>query len=314
MYHFIVNPVSKSGRGLHLWKTIIEPTLQQKKIVYQVHLSERAGEIPHLAKQIAKEAGEEPVTMVILGGDGSFNEALQGISDFSGIHFGYIPTGSSNDLARDLGIPQDPLYALERILNASTVHPMDLGCVSYREEGNNGSEGKRLFAVSCGIGFDAAVCADAMHSKMKDFLNKIHLGKLTYMGIALKQIFTARRPEAVLTLDDNSKVFLKKFLFTACMNHRFEGGGFRFCPDADDQDGILNLCTVSGLSKPMVCLALPSAFPGKHYRFKGVKAYRGQTVHIHTGEPLWVHTDGEAFIKTTDITFSCLPQALHMIY
>ena len=314
MYHFIVNPVSKSGRGLHLWKNVIEPALQQKKVVYQSHLSEKAGEIPHLARQIAEEAGGEPVTMIILGGDGSFNEALQGISDFAGITFGYIPTGSSNDLARDLGIPQDPLCALERILDAPKVHPMDLGCVAYRTSENNGTEQKRLFAVSCGIGFDAAVCADAMHSKLKDFFNKIHLGKLTYMGIALKQIFAAKRPDAVLTLEDGSEISLQKLLFTAFMNHRFEGGGFRFCPDADDKDGILNLCAVSRLSKPMVCLALPSAFPGKHYRFKGVESYRGKTVRIHTQEPLWVHTDGEAFIRTTDITVSCLPQALHMIY
>lgn len=60
---------------------------------------------------------------------------------------------------------------------------MDLGTVTY-EDGQS-----RLFCVSCGIGYDAAVCEEALHSKMKNVLNKIGLGKLTYLSIGPETAF-----------------------------------------------------------------------------------------------------------------------------
>ena len=128
------------------------------------------------------------------------NEALQGIADPSKVILGYIPTGSSNDLARDLGIPKEPKAALDLILRNAAPRVMDLGRLTYLDEDQ--PEESRLFAVSCGIGFDAAVCAEAMHSPIKDTMNRIGLGKLTYLGIALKQLITARKVSCTLTLED----------------------------------------------------------------------------------------------------------------
>ena len=77
---------------------------------------------------------------------------------------------------------------------------MDLGRLTYLDEDQ--PEESRLFAVSCGIGFDAAVCAEAMSSRIKDTMNRIGLGKLTYLGIALKQLITAHKVSCTLTLED----------------------------------------------------------------------------------------------------------------
>lgn len=73
----------------------------------------------------------------------------------------------------------------------------------------------------------------------------------------------------------------------------YEGGGFKFAPLADYRDGLLDLCVVGDLSKALILLALPTAFFGRHYMFRGITAYRARKVEIQTSAPLWVHTDGK---------------------
>lgn len=299
MYHFIINPASRSGKGLKIWKEQVEPLLHEKHVAYRCHFSERPGNVAKLVSEILASAKEFPVPMIILGGDGTVNEALQGITDTSKVILGYIPTGSSNDLARDLRLPKEPSAALKLILKNDSAKPMDLGTVTY-PDGET-----RRFCVSCGMGFDAAVCQEALHSKLKKVMNKVGLGKLTYLGIALKQLFAAKAISGKLALGGDTYVNIGNMLFTACMLHRFEGGGFMFAPDADDRDGILNICAVGDLPKLLILLALPTAFKGKHYRFKGVTPYKAGKLIIEASSPLWVHTDGEVTRKSSRITVTC---------
>ena len=302
MYHIIINPASRSGRGAKIWSEQIEPALKESNAVYQTYFSKKAGEVKHLAAQITAEHPDDPdLKLIILGGDGTVNETLQGIADPSKVILGYIPTGSSNDLARDLNIPKEPKAALDLLLRDAAPRVMDLGRLTYLDADQ--PEESRLFAVSCGIGFDAAVCAEAMHSPIKDTMNRIGLGKLTYLGIALKQLITARKVSCTLTLEDTvhnrqENLALPRFLFVTCMSHRYEGGGFMFCPSADDHDGVLDLCSVGNISKGLVLLALPTAFFGKHYFVKGINAHTATRMSITTSSPLWVHTDGEVTRKS----------------
>ena len=105
MYHIIINPASRSGRGAKIWAEQVEPALKAGNTEYQTYFSGKAGEVRQLAAQITAEHAAEPdLTLIVLGGDGTINETLQGIADPSKVILGYIPTGSNNDLARDLGI------------------------------------------------------------------------------------------------------------------------------------------------------------------------------------------------------------------
>ena len=106
---------------------------------------------------------------------------------------------------------------------------------------------------------------------------------------------------------------MKHMLFIASMLHRYEGGGFMFCPDANPGDGLLNICAVGDLPRLLILCALPTAFWGKHYIFKGIDAYTASRIKIETSIPLWVHTDGEVGRQTTSYTIECNPQALNII-
>ena len=241
MHHLIINPASKSGKGVHIFERL-EPYLIKQKADYQTYFTTGNGDATIFIREIIDTSVVIPVKVIVLGGDGTINEVLQGIDDFSKVILGYIPTGSSNDLARDLQLSKDPIVNLNSILDGKKTVTMDIGQITY-EDGSS-----RKFAVSGGIGFDAAVCEEAMYSAIKDFLNHIGLGKLTYLGIALRQLFTAKKASCDLYIDDNDPIHINRLLFIASMVHKYEGGGFLFCPEASYKDGLLDICAVGNIS------------------------------------------------------------------
>lgn len=307
MYHFIVNPVSRSGKGLKLWQQQIEPELKTQNIEYSVEFSKERGDVTNIVAKISSAAKNEiNCIIVILGGDGTVNDAVQGIKDFENTTLAYIPTGSSNDFARDLKLPKSVKKNLRRILSAKAPVLMDVGQVETER-------GTRRFAVSSGLGFDGAVCQKSVHSILKKRLNKIGLGKLTYLGIALNQIINAPKVDAEITFADGKKVNAKNLLFFAAMVHKYEGGGFKFCPKADAYDGELDFICAANKTVPGILLALPTAFFGFHSIFKGIDIYRFKTAEIKTSIPLWLHTDGEVGYKAQYLNFSQVDEKLKFI-
>lgn len=316
MYYFIVNPTSKTGRGEKYWKRV-KKILDEKKIEYQVQISERAGHVEQLARNLCSSKKEEKIHIVILGGDGTVNEAMQGIEDFDNVIFSYIPTGSSNDLARDLNISKNPEEALEGILRAKKERFMDIGLVHYETAFRQNEPVQipdRKFMVGCGIGYDAAVCEESLRSELKKILNKLKLGKLTYLGIALKQLIQTEMIDGKIILDDTKEIPVKKLIFAVAMVHHYEGGGFKFCPDALDNDGLLDFCMGSDAGKLRMLRILPTAFGGNHVRFKEIKMFRAKKAVIEVEKPMWVQTDGEVKAQTTRMVVSDLGKKVHFVY
>lgn len=303
MYYFIVNPNSRSGNGRIIWNAV-EQILEQEQAEYRVFFTSCRYHATRLAQEIT--SSKEKLTLVAVGGDGTVNETVNGIQDFSRVTFAYIPTGSSNDFARSLGLPSDPREAILNILHPSRYQKIDLGLASYGDR-------RRYFAGSCGCGFDAAVCHEAIASHMKDVLNQFKLGKLTYIGIALKQILLFRPFPMTLTLDNGKKLRFDRTYFVSPLNCAYEGGGLKLCPKAKADDGLLDLCVVEGLSKLVIALMFPTAYVGRHTIFRGIHMYRIKTVEIHTDQTVSLHTDGEPEYVKEDVHISCIPQCLTLI-
>ena len=106
MYYFIINPHSKSGYGMSIWKRA-EAILKEREVSYEARFTEYTGHAKKLAEQIANLS--RPCTLGVLGGDGTLNEVINGLAetDFSHITLGYLPTGSGNDFARALNLSCD---------------------------------------------------------------------------------------------------------------------------------------------------------------------------------------------------------------
>jgi len=320
MYHIIVNPASKTGKGLKIWKTLL-PVFKKQNIKYQVQFTTGLDSATQITHQLTASI-TSPIILIVLGGDGTINEVIQGLSNHHLVKIGYIPTGSSNDLARSLNISKNPLKALETITNNPVATFLDIGRVNFLSgyhrltnipitKDDNIS---RLFAVGFGIGFDAAVSESAINSPIKGFLNGIGLGKLTYVVIALIQLMKAPHASCDIFLDHGKKVHFKKFLFIAAMVHTYEGGGFKFCPDADPQDDYLDICVAGNINFSKACVIIPSAFKGKHVKFGDVHIYRSKNITIKSSLPLWIHTDGEVNIAASHITLSSIAKRVQFIF
>ena len=302
MYYFIVNPASRSGKGLRVWDQI-EPILQGKNIEYEALMLDGPEDAARAAGHICAHT---PCTAVVLGGDGTVNEFINGLTDFSGITFGYIPTGSGNDFGRGMHLPVRPMDALEIILSPSRTREVNIGCASSGEK-------KQYFAVSAGFGYDAAVCYAVENAPGKSFMNAIHAGKFVYLFHALRMLFTIPRFDARLVTDEGELVTYHNVYFAAAMNTKYEGGGFMFCPKASPVDNCLDIILAEGISRLRVLTLLPLAFFGKHVGKQGIHIMRCRRVVLHADSEECVHTDGEHFGFTKKITFEVLPQKLNMI-
>ncbi len=305
MYYFIINPHSKTGRAKELWN-ILKQFLDEHQIQYEAYFTKEVGHATKIAERLCTTiAGTKQI--VIVGGDGTANEVINGLSNYNEVLLGYIPLGSSNDLARGLKLPKDPKEALELIIHPKFYRFVDHGQLTF-----NKTKETRRFAVSSGIGFDAAVCENILTSPLKKVLNKIKLGKLTYILVAVKQILTYPHVEAEIIVDSFEHIHVKKLVFIASQIHKYEGGGLLMAPDAKDDDQQLSVCMVSNISRFKILFMMPTIFFGKHTKIKGIRMITCKTLQVKTKHPVVAHTDGEIAGYHDDFTITCYSDQVRM--
>ena len=115
MLYFIVNEKSRSGRGAQIWKEV-QRELVKRGIHYRHYVTEHEGHATRLAVEICAKTDDD-ICLAVVGGDGTANEVINGITHPEKVRFGLIPTGSGNDLARGLKLSGTPLENLARMLS-----------------------------------------------------------------------------------------------------------------------------------------------------------------------------------------------------
>lgn len=241
MIYFIVNTSSRTGKGMSVWREARE-VLRKRNASYKAFSTKYKGHATKLAEKISS-LPEDEINLVVVGGDGTVNEVINGIRDFGKVRFGVIPTGSGNDYARGLNLKGTTEDYVNKIVDSVDTEVIDIGCVRW-----NGGGNQRYFAISAGIGLDAIVCKKALTSKQKNFLNKLHLGKLTYLLLTVETLFCMETARVKAKFDDEDKSF-EKLIFAAAMNFRAEGGGVPMAPKADAKDGKLSMCLAHGIPR-----------------------------------------------------------------
>ena len=303
MYHFIANPNARSGQGLALWEKI-KLKLIAEHIDYQIHFTHHR----HHATEFAAEltAPGDPVTIVVLGGDGSVDEVICGLQNLSRVTLGYIPIGSGNDFGRGLALPSDTMKALDLVLHSEQTRKINLGVLHYHDKVHR-------FAVSSGIGYDAAICHQLCISRVKVFFNRLGLGKLAYAACSLYRLRRCQPDEMEILLDDTKRLHFKRVFFASAFNLPYEGGGCKFCPDAKPDDDLLDFIVIANVPKIIALAILPTVFSGKHTRLPGVHIFRCKKAEVHSKIALPVHSDGEPIYLQKDVSFSLEPETLKII-
>lgn len=301
-YEFIVNLHSRTGKAEEIWRGL-EQILIDEKVDYRVHVTQYVHHGIEIARDLTAD-GEEHF-LVVGGGDGTINEVLNGICDLSKVTFGYLPLGSANDFARGLGVNAEPETILRAILASDATEAIDIGEVICGED-------TRRFVISAGAGIDAAVCREALTSKLKAFLNRFHLGSLTYGMLTVVKLFRAPFISGTVAMEDGREIFMKRIIFAAAMNFPYEGGGVPMAPRANATDGKLSACLVYGIPHFLCFLAFPFLLAGKHEKIRGFEIVDAEEFRVHFDAPMVVHADGEDCGDQADVIFRCAPHALVM--
>ncbi|HEX3179944.1 MAG TPA: lipid kinase [Beijerinckiaceae bacterium] len=228
--------------------------------------------------------------VVIAGGDGTLNAAAPGLLS-SALPLGIVPAGTANDLARTLGIPDDPIEALD-IIARGEERRVDIGRVN-----------DHLFFNVASIGLSVAL-ARAMSRETKR-----RLGRLSY-GLAALRVMSRARPFSALIVSEGDVARVKTFQI-AVGNGRYYGGGNAVEKSAEIDDGRLDLYSLEMDNLWKLAWMAPSFRSGEHGAFEEVRAVRGRNFEIHTRRPRRVNADGE-ILTTTPARFSIIPGAIRV--
>lgn len=281
----LVNPHSAGGRALKLLPRV-EQELDALRIPFRV---ERTGSLEDGVERAlrAVEAAEVPV---VVSGDGLVG-AIGGAMAGSETPLGIVPGGRGNDLARVLGIPDDPAGAVA-VLAAGQTRRIDVG------EAN----GKRFLGI-VSVGFDSECNRVANETR---FIRS----NLVYVYSLLRTLL-AWKPARFTIQAGEERVRITGYSISIA-NSRAFGGGMYIAPDAELDDGEFDIVAVGEIGKLRFVGNLPKVFKGTHVEEDEVRVFRAPQVELSASRPFPVYADGE-HLTELPVSLRVLPGALSVL-
>ncbi len=310
----IVNPAAGGGRAGRI-APAAERALRDRGLTVR-----RADtrDLDH-ARELGAEAARAGETVVALSGDGLLGVLADVLRDQAGAVLGIIPGGRGNDLARVLGIPDDPAAAAAIIADGYS-RPVDLGLV----DGAGADDRGRAFVGIASAGFDSDANRIANQAPA-------WLGGLVYVYGALRALASWRPARFEIELDPLDETGEPGGLDGSCesgkpgerrvfsaisigaANSKAYGGGMRAAPDAMLDDGLLEVVVVESVSKlAFLTRILPKVFKGTHVHEPGVSVFRAHQICLSADRPFTMYADGDP-IGELPVRVSALHGAVTML-
>ncbi len=281
----LVNPSAGGGRALKRLPLALAE-LGRLGATYRV-LETRS--LDH-AREQARAAAEDGTTVAALGGDGLLREVACALCH-SASSMAILPGGRGNDLARVLGIPTDPAAAA-RIAVEGKERMIDVAKV----DGN-----PYLGIASFGFDSDAnRIANDA----------RVVRGNLVYLYAALRALMSYK--PARFTIDVDGERYEIDGHSVAIANSRAYGGGMFIAPNAELDDGALDVVMIERTSKLRLLRSLPKVFKGTHVDDPNVQVRRGPVVAVAADRPFDIYADGDP-VGAVPATVSVEPRCLRVI-
>ena len=283
--HFIVNEKAGNGKGSLRWNTI------EKQITFPYKLFKTTG--PESATSYVKSIPEhnECHLVIAIGGDGTIHEVINGAAYRSDLIIGFIRAGSGNDFARGIQCFHS-IQEVERFIKTGTeAQSIDLGKI-------NGTSLDRYFVNNCGLGFDAYVSHLVNTSQVKKVFNRLYLGRLSYIYIMLRALFTYE-PFELEIVQKNERRYYKNVWFVTGSNQPYFGGGMKISPLSNIADSKLEVTVVSNLPRWKFVLLFLTVYKGNHLQYKEVEQFTFEEAILRPNVSVHCHTDGESYVLDT---------------
>lgn len=299
----IVNPYAGNRRAGKHWPQV-ELRLREFFPDMQAHLTTR----PQEATEVARQSLAEGFDLILaMGGDGTVNEVINGFFDGDRAvapqaMLGFIPIGTGTDFVRSLGLPHDPLAAVERI-SSGVPRAADVG--RLRCVGRDGQPVMRYFLNIADLGFGGAL-VDRVNGT-----TKMLGGFLAFLsGLLYTLTFYENVPVRVRIDDIVDEEMVVNSINIA--NGQYFGGGMWVAPQAKIDDGMFEIVIVGDVSRPEVLKNIPRLYRGTLAEYPKVKVFHGRRVEVTSAKEVLLDADGEAPGKLPAV-FEMVPGAVKLL-
>ena len=302
----LVNLHAGTSKGKRDWPEI-KNLLEEAGFQMQIVFTEHAG---HAIKIVQNSIEKEGFTnIIVVGGDGTFNEVVNGFfkqkkQKTSDITLGMITVGTGNDWGRMYDLPAEYSEQVKIIQNGNTF-VQDVGVVKYQSHQNRDN---RYFVNVAGMGYDALVAHKTNQMKQSG-----KGGALVYLINLLQALFQYKATH--LEIDaDGKQIFSGKVFSMSIGICKFNGAGMMQLPTAIPDDGLFDVTVIKKTSKLTVIRNIKNLYDGSFIKMKEVETFRGRNFTIKSipEHHLFLETDGES-LGSSPLTFEVIPKAIKLI-
>ena len=224
---------------------------------------------------------------------------MNGLAAADGVELAVIPRGTGADFVRTFDIPTKLDEAL-RVALTGRSRLIDLGRATYRAW--SGQTDESHFANVASVGMSGAVAKRVNESKSR-------LAKASYFFATFSVFARWRNTEVRVSVDDEIRSGLMHDVVVA--NCRYFGAGMKICPEAEPDDGLLDVLLIGDITKKDLVRTLPKIYRGTHLPHPKAELMRGRVVTVEADVPLPAELDGEQ-PGTTPVRFDVVPGALRL--
>ncbi len=283
----VVNPNSQGGRLGKRWANLADTI--GRAFPFDAAITRGPGHATELTREALK-AGAERV--VAVGGDGTVNEVVNGFFDNGAAiapeaAFGLIPFGTGGDFRRTLQLPTNVADAAA-VIAADKRKKIDVGKVTFIDR--VGRPGSRMYANIASFGSSGVV------SRLANESSKRLGGTLSFMIATARATWSYTNQRVAMVFDGKDRV--EATVNTVVIaNARYVGGGMKMAPEAELDDGKLDVIAIGDLGFADVLLSGHRLYSGSHIKMKQVSTRRASVVEaepIDPGAVIELDIDGEA--------------------
>lgn len=261
---FIINPVAGQG-ATKKYIPIIHEVMSE--LDYDIKISKFEGD----ATQIAKDNALAYTDIISVGGDGTLTEIIDALGDFKGA-LGILPAGTGNDFARSIDLPKEPQECLE-IIKSGQTKSVDLPSLNDHH-----------FINVASFGIDGGVIRDT------DKIKKHIPGTPAYILGSLKNIIAFKPYKVSIKIDE--KKLEREIVLIAVGNGKYFGGGMKVTPEAEIDDGLLDVVLANKTRKSKLVKLFSQLFNGNHMGDKIVEHYKCKEFSIESEAGILINKDG----------------------
>ncbi|MFZ0368243.1 MAG: diacylglycerol kinase family protein [Halobacillus sp.] len=291
MFMIIINPEAGHGQAERLFRSIQnDPLYQNQKKNFQAHFTVYPGHAEKLAGDLCALYQDFLSYVIVIGGDGTLHEVINGMQHYPDLPIGFIPVGAGNDFARGIGQITDGVLLFRKMVQAPKFHRIRTGTFTS----NDGKAAKpRSFLNSIGFGMDGLIVEEVNKSAFRKWAKYFRITSIIY-PLALLKVLPGLNPISIELKIDGRKIECKQATMVTITNHPYYGGGMKIAPNASIEKPTFQIIIIEPMSKWRILAFFKTVFTGQHIQRKEVHEWEGRNVHISSSEPLPFQVDGES--------------------